>query len=97
MTDQQLQLTLCGEPSGVPGTEPCPREKGHDGDHYTWWQSFQPGRKRGRNGITIANVATRKTIMHVTFDGYAEPEEIAALVALSDVAAAYAKEKGLVQ
>lgn len=35
---------LCGAPTSVDGAEPCPRKKGHGGEHY-WWLTWEIGPK----------------------------------------------------
>jgi len=76
------QLVLCNHDGPFKDANPCPLQHGHDGGHVYWTQT-RPDSKRGRNGIWIVD-ENGKTLMHATFDGAADPEDICALMALSE-------------
>jgi len=80
------ELVLCEQACPFEGGSPCPLERGHEGGH-AYWSQTRPNAKRGHNGIWIVD-EQGKTLMHATFDGAAKAEEICALLALRELAAA---------
>lgn len=74
-------IQLCG--NAMPGglrVEPCPYERGHEGEHVYWVQTAKPEKKRGRNGVWIYDEGG-VALIHMTFDGYVTAEEVGAMAA----------------
>jgi hypothetical protein len=68
---------LCGNPmpGAREGIEPCPLDQGHEEEHIYFVQTAKPGEKRKRNGVWIY-AESGKALMHMTFMGYVQPEEV---------------------
>lgn len=73
-------ISLCGESSPIGNTRDCPREAGHDGEHYCWGE----GKAHGNTyGITVMTFAGEK-VYHLTMEGRSKPEEVCCLLALME-------------
>lgn len=76
-------IALCGASSPISNTNACPRETGHDGEHYCWGE----GKAHGNiYGIAVLTFAGEK-VYHLTMEGRTQPEELCALLALMEVVA----------
>ena len=74
-------VKLCGAPTPIGNTRDCPRERGHDGEHYCWGEGHISGR---RYGITVMTFDGER-VAHYTMEGKTTPEELCALIAFSEV------------
>ena len=76
MSAAEEPLVLCGEPTSIIGTKPCPREKGHQDEHYCWAEGHIRVRQ---TGITVLTHAGER-VLHLRMEGQSTPEEVCALV-----------------
>lgn len=77
------ELVLCGEPSPILNTLPCPREHGHDGEHYCWGEGRIDHR---RYGITVLTFEGER-VYHFTMEGQTTADELCALLAFFELVA----------
>ncbi len=75
------EIVLCGNPSPIGNTNPCPLEKDHEGEHLCWGEGLAHG---NTYGITVLNHAGERRY-HFTMEGRTRPEELCALLAVMDV------------
>lgn len=78
MVKTMTKVKLCGyrdEPEWNQ-FEPCPLEKGHEGEHVYWYQVSMGGK---RHNINVVN-ENGERLLHVQYDGKATAEEVGVLL-----------------
>ncbi len=79
-----MTLVLCNEPGPAKNDKPCCREKGHEGEHYTWHQM--------KNDHVWVVTFAGENIAHVQVKGKVVAEEVCAIVAFLEWAAEARKQ-----
>lgn len=71
-------MILCSAPTAVHGAEPCPRKKGHDGEHY-WWIPWEDGNGTWRVDVYLGDLSdpSTPTRTRLVKGAFREPPEAA--------------------